>query len=118
MKSKRVRALGQLHDDGIFPAFVGVILAQFQTQTSRLHSDGRVALRIESARPTQHLSGNLIFLKRHPRMIKRVFCQITEQLAQRFRPAQAMAFNKRIYLLEALLPSRCETVCQCHVTER
>ena len=111
MKRKRVRPLGQLHHNGIFLPFVGVMLCQFQSQASRLYSDRGVALRVKPTRSPEDLSGNLVLLKRHPRMIKGVFRQISEQFAKRFRPAEAMAFNKPIYLLEALLPSDCETVC-------
>jgi hypothetical protein len=38
-------------------------------------------------------------------MIEGAFREIPEQLAERFRAAQAMTINKFIYLLEALLSS-------------
>jgi hypothetical protein len=49
-------------------------------------------------------------------MIKRVFRQVLEQFAQRLRCAEAMAFNKFLYLLEALLPADRESVGYSHIT--
>jgi hypothetical protein len=62
-------------------------------------------LGIEAARPTQHFNGDLVLLERHAGMIERAFREIPEQLAERFRAAQAMTISKFIYLLEALLSS-------------
>ncbi len=43
-------------------------------------------------------------------MIERVFGEITKELTQGFRTVEAMTINKFIYLLEALLPPRNETM--------
>jgi hypothetical protein len=106
-----VRSLGQLHHEGVIWPLVRVILFQLHAQASCLHSDGRVALRIESSRPAQYLGRDLVFLEGHAGMIQRVLREIAEQLAQRFRPPQAMTIYKFIYLLEALLPPGDETAC-------
>ena len=64
MEGESIGSLGQLDNDWIVRPLVGVILRQLHAQAPSLHSDGRVALRIESARPAQNLSGDLIFLER------------------------------------------------------
>jgi hypothetical protein len=47
-------------------------------------------------------------------VIEGVFGEIAEQFAKGFRTVEAMAFNKFIYLLEALLRPDSETVCDGH----
>jgi hypothetical protein len=50
-------------------------------------------------------------------MIQRVFGQIAQQLAERFRAVKAMAINKFIYLLEGLIPANRESVRDSHLTK-
>jgi hypothetical protein len=44
--------------------------------------------------------------------------QIAQELAERLGRMKAMAFGKSLYLLEALLPPKHETVCHSHITGR
>ena len=116
MKRQRIRALGNLNDNKILGPLVCVIFRQLDPQSSRLHSNRRVTLRIEASRPPQHFRSNLVFLQRYARVIQRVFSEVPEKFAQRFRGSEAMAFNKFIYLLEALLPAYCDSVRDSHIT--
>jgi hypothetical protein len=75
-------------------------------------------LGIESDWPAQDLGGNLVLLECDSGVIERVFREVAQQLAQRFRGVQAMTFNKFIYLLEALLPTDRESVSDSHITGR
>jgi len=50
-------------------------------------------------------------------LIQLVFSKVTKHFAQRLRAVQAMAFNKFIYLLEALLPAGRESVSDSHITD-
>ena len=116
MERERVRALGDLDDDGIVRALVRIVLGQLDSQSSGLHADRGVALRIESRGTTQNFGRNLVLLEGDAGMIERVFGEVAQQLAQRFRGVQAMTFNKFIYLLEALLPTDRESVRDSHIT--
>ncbi len=49
-------------------------------------------------------------------MIEGMFGKVAQQFAERFGRVKAMAFNKFIYLLEALLPPDGETVRHSHIT--
>ena len=71
---------------------------------------------IEARRSAQDFGGDLVFLEGNSGMIERMFGEVAQQFAQRFRGVQAMAFNKFIYLLEALLPADRETVSDSHIT--
>jgi hypothetical protein len=51
-------------------------------------------------------------------MIQGMFSKITQQFAQGFGTVQAMAFNKFIYLLEALFSSEGESVGDSHITRK
>ena len=116
MERERVGPLGDLDHDGIVGSLVCVVLGQFDSQSSSLHAYRRVALGIKSRGATQDFGGNLVLLESNARVIERVFSQITEQFAKRLRGVEAMAFNKFIYLLEALLPTDCEGVSDSHIT--
>jgi len=118
MEGERVRTFWNFDDNRIVRPLVRVVLGQLNSQAPRLYPDRRVALRIESRRAAQDFSGNLIFLQRNPGMIQRMFREVTEELAQRFRGVQAMTFNKFIYLLEALLPTDGECLRYSHITRR
>ena len=111
MERKCVRSLGEFHHDGVVWTLSGVVLFELHAQASCLHPDGRVTLRIESARPAQDLGRDLVLLERHSGMIQRVFREIAQQLAQRLRASETMTINKFIYLLEALLPPGGEAAC-------
>ena len=67
-------------------------------------------MRIESGRPPQHLSCDLIFLDGHPAMIESPFGEVAEQFAEGFGAAKAMTINKPIYLLEELISPNFVTV--------
>src|SRR5579872_6614460 len=49
-------------------------------------------------------------------MIDRMFSEVAKEFAERFRRVEAMAFCKPLYLLEALIPTECETLCYGHIT--
>jgi len=117
VKGERIGALGNLDDDEVVGTLVGVILGEFDAQATGLDADGGVALGIESGGAAQDFGGNLVLLERNAGVIERVFSEIAEQFAQGFRSVQAMAFNKFIYLLEALLPADSESMSDCHITE-
>ena len=51
-------------------------------------------------------------------MIEGMFGEVAQQLAQRFGGVQPMAFNKFIYLLEALFPSGGESMGDSHITRK
>jgi hypothetical protein len=95
---------------------MGVILRQLDSQASRLHADRGIALGIEAYSPSQDLGRDLVLLEGYTGMIKGVLGKIAEQLAQGFRPPEAMTINKPLYLLEALLPASREGVRQSHLT--
>ena len=114
MKRQRIRSLRQFDDNGIVDTFLPVELSQFDSQAPRLHPNGRVALRIEPGWPTQNFSRYLILLQRNAGMIQRVFCQVSQQFAQRFRAMQDMTIGKPLYLLEALFPRERERVRYSH----
>ncbi len=116
MKRERVGALGNLDHDEIVGALVRVVFREFDPQASGLHPDGGVALGIESGRAAQNFGGNLVLLEGDAGVIERVFGEVAEQFAEGFRSVQAMAFNKFIYLLEALLPTDSESVRHSHIT--
>ena len=116
MERQCIRSLWYLYDDQIVGALVRVILGEFDAQSSSLHADRGVALGIESGGSAQHLGGNLVFLERDSGVIERVFREVPQQFAQRFRGVQAMTFNKFIYLLEALRPTDRESVRDSHIT--
>ena len=105
-KCEGIRSLRNLNQDRIVDAVVRVVLGQLDAQSSGLHSDRGIALRIESSWTTQNLGRDLIFLERDAGVIEGVLRQIAEQFAEGFRAVEAMAFGKSLYLLEALLPSR------------
>jgi hypothetical protein len=95
-----------------------VILGQLNPQAPSLDPDCGVALGVESGRSSQNLGSNLVLLQSDAWMIQGVFGEVAQQFAQRFRTVKAMAFNKFIYLLEALLPSEGESVSDSHITRR
>src|SRR5207245_2613589 len=110
------RTLGQLDHNGVFGTLVRVILRQLHAQPSRLYTYGGVALRIEAGRPAQNFRGDLVFLQGGAGMIEGVFGEVMKEFAEGFGATQAMTINKLLYLLEALLPSGCESTRQSHVT--
>ena len=116
MECERVRALGNLDDDEVVGALVRVVLGEFDSQATGLHADRGVALGIESGGAAQNLGGNLVLLERNAGVIEGVFSEVPEQFAEGFRTVKAMAFNKFIYLLEALLPADSESVRDRHIT--
>jgi hypothetical protein len=73
-------------------------------------------LGIESGGAAQNFGGNLVLLERDAGVIKRVFGEVAQQFAERFRSVEAMTFNKFIYLLEALLSADGERVRDSHIT--
>ena len=116
VERERVGSLGDFDDDEVVGALVRVILRELNSQASGLHADRGIALRIESRGAAQNFSGNLVFLKRNAGVIQRVFGEVAEQFAERFRGVEAMAFNKFIYLLEGLLPANSESMRDGHIT--
>src|ERR1700686_410871 len=115
VERERVRALGNLDQNGIVRTLMRVILCQLDAQAPSLNPDCRVALGVESGRSSQNLGGNLVLLQSDARMIQGMFREVTQQFARRFRAVQAMTFNKFIYLLEALLAPEDETVSDSHI---
>jgi hypothetical protein len=118
LERQTVGTLRDFDQDRVVGAFVRVILCQLHSETPSLNANGGIALRIESGWAAQYLGCDLILLKRYARMIEGMLCQISQELAQRFRRMKAMAFGKSLYLLEALLPPDRETVCDSHITGR
>ena len=118
VERERVRPLGNLHHNRIVGALIGVVFGEFDSQAAGLHPNRRITLRVESGRAPQNFGSDLVLLEGDTRMIKRVFSEIPEQFAQRFRSVEAMTFNKFIYLLEALLPTDRDGVGDGHITKK
>jgi hypothetical protein len=118
MERQSVRPSGDLYDDCVVDAFVRIVFAKFDPEASRLNPYRRVTLRVESRWPAQYLRRNLVFLQGNSGVIEGVFSEVAQQFAEGFGRVKAMAFNKFIYLLEALLPPNGETVRHSHITCR
>ena len=118
MKRERVRPLWEFHHNGIILPFLCVVLSQLDAKPSSLYANSRIYLRIEARRPPQNLSGDLVLLQSEAWMVKGVFGKVPKQFAQRLGAAQAMTIRKLLYLLEALLPPRRESVRHSHLTTR
>jgi hypothetical protein len=116
LERERIGTLGNLDEDEIVGALVGVILGELDPQAPGLDAHRRVALGIESSRATQNLGSDLILLECYAGMIKRMLGKVTEEFAERFRGVEAMTFNKLIYLLEALFAADGESVRDSHIT--
>jgi hypothetical protein len=82
LEHQNVRALRDFDHDRVVGAFVCVILGQFHSETPSLNANGGIALGIEYRRTAQHLSRNLVFLERDPRMIQGMLRQIAQELAE------------------------------------
>jgi hypothetical protein len=76
LKSQHIGALGNFHKDWIVDALMCVVFRQFDPQTPGLDPDSGITLRIESQRSAKNLSGDLILLESHARMIEGVFGEI------------------------------------------
>jgi hypothetical protein len=117
MEGERVRAPREFDDDRVAGPFMRVVLGQFHTQASRLDTDGGVALRIEASWAAQDLSGDLVLLEGDPGVIERVLSQVAKEFAQGFGTSEDMIICKLLYLLEAMLPTKRESMRQSHLTE-
>src|SRR5579864_9701667 len=116
MKSKSIRSFRKIDHHQIVNTLVRIVLGQFDSQTSSLNSHRGVALGIEADWAPQYFSGDLILLDGKARMIEGVLRQVAKQSAERFRAAETMTICKLLYLLEALLPAKGESVREGHLT--
>ena len=117
VKCECVGTLGDLDDDEVVGALMRVIFGEFHSQAASLHADRGIALGIEAGGAAQDFGGDLVFLEADAGVIEGVLSEVAEEFAQGFRAVKAMAFNKFIYLLEALLPADSESVRDRHITE-
>jgi hypothetical protein len=117
MESECVRAPGEFDDDWIAGPLMRVVLGQFHPQAPGLDSDGGVALRIEASRAAQDLGCDLVLLEGDSGVIERVLSQVAEKFAQGLGASENMTICKLLYLLEALLPTKRESMRQSHLTE-
>ncbi len=115
-EGKVIASFRNFDQDGIRRSLSGVVLRQLHPQTSGLHADGGVRLRVKVRGPPEHLGGNLILLHRGVGMIEGLFCEILQQLAEGLGAPQTMTFNNVIYLLEELFGRGGESVCHSHLT--
>jgi len=116
VEQESIGAFRNLNDDGIVRSLVRIVLGKFHPQASSLDAHRGVALGIESDRTPKNLGSDLVLLQGDARVIQRMFGKVPKELTEGFGCVEAMAFNKFIYLLEALLPTDRETVRDSHIT--
>jgi hypothetical protein len=83
MEGESIVALGDLHQDRIFGTLTSIVFRQFSTQTPSLHPDHGIYVGIKVLLPPKDFGGNLVLLRRSPRMLQGMVGQIAEQLAER-----------------------------------